>query len=137
MREGATPESAASGIGNQVSMEFNLAYRWHSCIGAADEEFTNKTYQQMFGKRGEDLSLPELVGGLGKWQAGIPDDPAERTFAGLQRKPDGTFDDGELMNIMTEAIEEVAGKFHSNFSSNSCILSDFTFLFIYFLLTDI
>ncbi|EGE05562.1 fatty acid oxygenase [Trichophyton equinum CBS 127.97] len=111
MREGAVPEAAASGIGNQVSMEFNLAYRWHSCIGAADEDFTNNTYQQMFGKRGEDLSLSELVGGLGKWQASIPDNPAERTFAGLQRKADGTFDDGELMNIMTEAIEEVAGSF--------------------------
>lgn len=30
----------ARGTGNQVSMEFNLSYRWHSCIGEGDEKWT-------------------------------------------------------------------------------------------------
>lgn len=30
--------------GNQCSVEFNLAYRWHSTIGRQDEAWTEKTY---------------------------------------------------------------------------------------------
>ncbi|KAK2747999.1 hypothetical protein FQN57_001590 [Myotisia sp. PD_48] len=111
MRKGAAPEAAASGIGNQVSLEFNMAYRWHSCIGKKDEEWTDETYHSLFGKRGEDLSLHELVQGLGKWQAEMPEDPSQRTFAGLQRGPDGKFNDDELVQIMADATEEVAGSF--------------------------
>lgn len=109
MREGGTPEAAPSGIGNQVSFEFNLAYRWHSCIGKEDELWTDDIYQELFGKPGEDVSIPELVGGLKKWQTEMPDDPAKRTFANLERNSNGKFDDGELMTIMTESVEQVAG----------------------------
>jgi linoleate 10R-lipoxygenase len=49
--------------------------------------------------------------GLGKYGASLPKDPSKRTFAGLQRQEDGTFKDEELINILTLAIEDVAGMF--------------------------
>jgi linoleate 10R-lipoxygenase len=33
-------KKTARGTGNQVSMEFSLSYRWHSCIGEGDEKWT-------------------------------------------------------------------------------------------------
>lgn len=110
MRDGAGPDTASSGLGNQVSFEFNLAYRWHSCIGKQDEEWTEETYRELFGKDGKDVSIPELLGGLKKWQTEMSEDPCARTFAHLKRGSDGKFDDGELMEIMTESVDQVAGK---------------------------
>lgn len=109
-RTGGATEKHESGLGNQVSVEFNLAYRWHSCIGEQDEEWTEQAYRDLFGKEAEDVSLPELLQGFRKWGHELPEDPSERSFGGLKRGTDGRFDDGELMNIMTEATEQVAGK---------------------------
>ena len=53
--------------------------------------------------------MPELLQGLGKWNAALDKDPLKRPFAGLTRKPDGSFDDGELVNILADSIEDVAG----------------------------
>ncbi|KAL1954110.1 hypothetical protein VTO42DRAFT_1734 [Malbranchea cinnamomea] len=110
-RKGPNPEETESGLGNQVSVEFNLAYRWHSCIGELDEKWTEDAYKELFGKPANEVSIPELLRGLKKWQMEIPKDPSQRTFAGLKRGPDGRFDDGELVKIMTEATEQVAGCF--------------------------
>lgn len=63
----------------------------------------------MFGKHADEVSLPELLQGLGKWTAELPKDPLKRPFAGLQRKEDGSFDDGDLVNILADCIEDVAG----------------------------
>lgn len=109
MRESGGNESAESGIGNQVSFEFNLAYRWHSCIGQQDERWTEEAYKEMFGQPAEDVSMPELLKGMKKWQTEMPDDPHQRTFANLKRGEDGRFDDTELTNIMADAAEQVAG----------------------------
>ncbi|KAL2369279.1 prostaglandin-endoperoxide synthase 1 [Blastomyces gilchristii SLH14081] len=107
----AAPESAESGVGNQVSFEFNLAYRWHSCIGQLDEKWIDEIYQDFFGKSAEQISMPELMAGMSKWQQLLPGDPSERTFAKLERQADGRFRDEDLARIMTEATEEVAGTF--------------------------
>ena len=55
------------------------------------------------------MSFPELLQGLGKWEASIPDDPMARQFAHLQRGPDGKFNDDDLVKILNDAIEEPAG----------------------------
>ncbi|EQL36018.1 prostaglandin-endoperoxide synthase 1 [Blastomyces dermatitidis ATCC 26199] len=107
----AAPESAESGVGNQVSFEFNLAYRWHSCIGQLDEKWIDEIYQDFFGKSAEQISTPELMAGMSKWQQLLPGDPSKRTFAKLERQADGRFRDEDLARIMTEATEEVAGTF--------------------------
>jgi linoleate 10R-lipoxygenase len=98
-----------SGLGNQCSFEFNLAYRWHSAIGAKDEEWTEEVYKQLFGKPANEVSMPELLMGLYKYETEIDVDPSKRTFAGLNRQANGTFRDDDLVKILTEAVEEVAG----------------------------
>lgn len=98
-----------SGVGNQVSAEFNLAYRWHSAISEKDEEWTEKLYKELFGKAAADVSLPELLQGLSKWEHGLDKDPQKRPFANLQRGPDGKFPDEGLVEILTSAIEDVSG----------------------------
>jgi linoleate 10R-lipoxygenase len=99
------------GIGNQVSAEFNLSYRWHSCIGEQDEKWTESVYQELFGKAPHEVSLEELMAGLGKYDHDLPKDPQKRPFARLKRGPDGKFDDGDLAQIMETGIEQVAGSF--------------------------
>lgn len=99
-----------AGLGNQCSVEFNLAYRWHSATSAKDEKWTEEAYKQMFGKPAEEVSMMELLMGLHKYEKSIPEDPGERTFAGLERQADGSFKDDDLVKIMTEAVEDVAGK---------------------------
>ena len=66
-------------------------------------------YQRLMGKHASEVTLPELLQGLGKWSASLPKDPMKRDFAGLKRGPDGKFDDGDLVNIISDAIEDVAG----------------------------
>ena len=102
------------GTGNQVSAEFNLAYRWHSAISEKDEQWTEAMYKKLFGKEAQDVSLPELLQGLGKWEHGLDPDPQKRPFAGLQRDADGRLPDQGLVDIITSSIEDTAGAFGAN-----------------------
>lgn len=49
--------------------------------------------------------------GVRKWEATVPEDPAERTIENLKRLPDGKFDDDDLVRLLTESVEDVAGCF--------------------------
>ncbi|PGH07589.1 hypothetical protein AJ80_07978 [Polytolypa hystricis UAMH7299] len=111
VRKGGAVHGAESGVGNHVSFEFNLAYRWHSTISQHDERWVDGVYQELFGKPAEEVSMPELLAGLGKWQHNIDKDPSQRTFEGLKRETDGRFKDEDLTRILTDAIEQVAGSF--------------------------
>ncbi|KAL8796662.1 MAG: hypothetical protein Q9195_001052 [Heterodermia aff. obscurata] len=102
------------GMGNQVSAEFNLAYRWHSAISEKDEQWTEGLYKQLFGKSAEDVTLPELLRGLGKWEHGLDQDPQKRPFANLKRDANGKFPDQGLVDIITSSIEDTAGAFGAN-----------------------
>ncbi|KAL8737471.1 MAG: hypothetical protein Q9181_001659, partial [Wetmoreana brouardii] len=99
-----------SGVGNAVSAEFNLAYRWHSCISEKDDLWTQNLYKELFGKSADDVSFQELLQGLGKWEHGLDPDPQKRPFAKLERDADGKLPDEGLVKILTESIEDVAGK---------------------------
>lgn len=103
-------EGTPRGLGNQVSAEFNLAYRWHSCISDKDDKWTQNLYQELFGKSGEEVSMVELLQGLGKWEHSLDKDPHKRPFAGLKRDADGKFADDDLAAILTESVEDMAGK---------------------------
>ncbi len=48
------------GIGNQVSAEFNLVYRWHSAISEKDEKWSEELFKKMFGKEASEISMPEV-----------------------------------------------------------------------------
>ncbi|KAI4164384.1 MAG: hypothetical protein LQ342_002031 [Letrouitia transgressa] len=107
-------DGTPSGVGNQVSAEFNLAYRWHSCISERDDKWTQELYRHLFGKDANEVSLQELMVGLGKWEHGLDPDPQKRPFAGLQRGADGKFPDEGLVTILKESVEDVAGAFGAN-----------------------
>jgi hypothetical protein len=57
-------EGVPRGVGNMVSVEFNLLYRFHSCISKKDERWTNDSLLKLLpGRKVEDLdkiTLPEL-----------------------------------------------------------------------------
>lgn len=100
------------GIGNQVSAEFNLVYRWHSAISERDERWTQDMYKEMFGKDAHEVSMQELLRGLSKWEHDLAKDPSQRPFAHLERGADGKYSDDDLVKIMTESIEDTAGTYH-------------------------
>ncbi|CAG8878159.1 unnamed protein product [Penicillium nalgiovense] len=104
-------DATPSGLGNQCSVEFNLAYRWHSTISQGDEKWIEQIYYDLMGKPAEQVSMPELLMGMKKVKGMLEADPAKRTFGHLQRNADGYFDDGELVNILTRATEDVASSF--------------------------
>ncbi|KAF2478296.1 prostaglandin G/H synthase 2/cyclooxygenase 2, pgh2/cox2 [Lindgomyces ingoldianus] len=104
------------GVGNQVSAEFNLLYRFHSIISQRDEkwleDFLSREVFKDISKPLEKLNPKELLMGLLSFEKNIPDDPKIRTFAGLRRDPKtGRFDDGAMVQILKDAIEEPAGLF--------------------------
>lgn len=108
------PEGVPRGIGNQVSAEFNLLYRFHSAISQRDEKWTNQFMQKIFPDKPLDQLTPQdFVQGLLRFEQSIPEDPAERTFDGLRRGANGKFDDAELVNIMKESMEDPAGLFNA------------------------
>ncbi|KAL9089341.1 MAG: hypothetical protein Q9159_002557 [Coniocarpon cinnabarinum] len=102
------------GMGNQVSAEFALVYRWHSAISEKDDRWTQALFKKMWGKPADEVSMPELLGGLAKWEAEMPDDPHERDFHGLMREDNGKFSDDELVDLVCDSIEDVAGAFGAN-----------------------
>ncbi|CEL05332.1 Putative Psi-producing oxygenase A [Aspergillus calidoustus] len=112
MQDGLLGEGAALATGNQVSAEFACCYRWHASISKRDELWTESFHREIMpGVDPETLSLKDFTAGLGRWQAGLPKNPEERPFAGLQRQPDGTFNDGELANLWKLSVEDCAGAF--------------------------
>uniref|UniRef100_A0A0L0MYV5 linoleate 8R-lipoxygenase n=1 Tax=Tolypocladium ophioglossoides (strain CBS 100239) TaxID=1163406 RepID=A0A0L0MYV5_TOLOC len=108
-------EGIPRGVGNQVSVEFNLLYRFHSCISKKDERWINNFFLKLFpGRNPDDLqnvSWSELGQALLTFEQSIPKDPSTRTFDGLEREADGTFKNEDLVRILKEAMEDPAGTF--------------------------
>ncbi|KAL6229356.1 hypothetical protein BDW75DRAFT_235267 [Aspergillus navahoensis] len=110
-RENDEHDAVPTGEGNQCAVEFNLAYRWHSTISRQDEIWTDKAYRDIVGVPGKDATKEQLIQGMKRAAGNLDKDPSKRTFGGLKRQSDGTFRDAELVDILTRAIEEVAGSF--------------------------
>lgn len=105
------PDGTPSGCGNMVSVEFNLVYRWHSCISKRDDEWTKEFYASLFpGKDPKTVGMREFMTRVAQWEESIPEDPGKRTFGGLERQENGGFKDDDLVRVLTESIEDVAGK---------------------------
>ncbi|PWY87652.1 heme peroxidase [Aspergillus heteromorphus CBS 117.55] len=112
MRDGLLSKAAGEATGNQVSAEFNLIYRWHSCISQRDEKWARQMYQELFpGRNPEEIPLDEFLRGVAQWEAGLSEQPQERPFAGLKRNPNGSFDEGDLVNLFADSVEDCAGAF--------------------------
>ena len=100
------------GVGNAVSAEFNLLYRFHSAISQRDDKWTGEFLKSLFGDiKPQDIDLMKFYEGVSKYEAGIPQEPSERTFAGFVRDPKtGTFKDSDLVGILKDSIEDPAGE---------------------------
>lgn len=105
-------KSATEATGNQASAEFNLVYRWHSCISQRDQKWSEELYKEVFaGKDPHTVNMQQFGCGLGRWEAKLSEDPLERPFANLNRNADGTFPDDDLVKIFEDSVEDVAGAF--------------------------
>lgn len=103
-----------SGVGNQVSVEFNLVYRWHSAISIRDEKWTNELYQSLFpGRDVATVTQWELLPKLKKWLDERGPDPSkwELDSGRYKRTANGAFDDADLIQILTDSTEDVACAF--------------------------
>ncbi|KAK8078122.1 hypothetical protein PG996_004292 [Apiospora saccharicola] len=100
--------------GNQCSFEFNLIYVWHSAISQRDEKWTQNLYEKLIGKDYDKATEMEILVALARWESAIPKDPQMRTFEKLQRQANGTFNDDDLVKILTESVEDLAGAFGAN-----------------------
>jgi hypothetical protein len=111
--EGITgPNGFAKATGNQVSVEFNLIYRWHSTISPKGERWLNDHMSMICqGAKAEDLTPEQVRSAMQRYAATIPADPGLRTFDRLQRNAEGYFEDAELVRILTEAGEDTAASF--------------------------
>lgn len=89
-------------------------YRWHSCISQRDEKWSEELYMEIFGKSYKEVSMQELLIGLGKLEAMTPDDPLKRDFAGMKRASDGKLNDDDLVRELTASIEDLAGSSGAN-----------------------
>ncbi|PHH71179.1 hypothetical protein CDD82_6708 [Ophiocordyceps australis] len=108
-------EGTPRGIGNQVSCEFNLLYRFHSMISKKDERWINSFFMRLFPERKSQdfstLSFADFGEAIVRYEKTIPADPAVRTFDGLERQQDGTFKNEDLVRILDEAMKDPAGLF--------------------------
>ncbi|KAH7303488.1 linoleate diol synthase [Stachybotrys elegans] len=112
---------APEATGNQVSVEFNLIYRWHSTLSKKDEYFTNKTFRDLLnGIDPAKATTEQMEEALMRFEREVPSNPQDRDFAGLVRGDDNTYSDDELVAILTSSIEDVAGAFGANQVPSCC-----------------
>jgi hypothetical protein len=103
-------QGTPSGVGNQVSCEFNLVYRWHATISQRDEKWLENAMEMMYP--GQDMSkidVDDFKLGLYKWIKTIEPDPAKREWGGLKRNASGFFDDDALVEELRKTTEDCAG----------------------------
>jgi len=99
--------------GNQVSVEFNLIYRWHSCISARDEKWSQDFFQKLFpGRDIVKLGFGEFLAGISQWKdETMAQKPELRTFGDLKRTSSGGFDTKDLSKLILEGTRDVSAAF--------------------------
>lgn len=104
-------------VGNQVSAEFNLVYRWHSAISDRDEKWTEEMWKEMFpGTDPYTMDWHEFIVRASKMEQELQAmKPYQRPFANLERnKKDLTLKDEDLVEILTSSVEDVANSYGAN-----------------------
>ncbi|KAL8651032.1 MAG: hypothetical protein Q9210_003484 [Variospora velana] len=129
------------GMGNQVSCEFSLLYRFHSAISKDDADWTEDFFKKCLPadlqhKSLEELTVEDMHSMMNTFaKRAAPEEetvgcakqaspktktgdsgaqttgPEFREFGGLKRGPDGRFDDAELAAILKHKIDDPAGVF--------------------------
>ncbi|KAJ7472240.1 heme peroxidase [Mycena galericulata] len=99
------------GEGNVVSIEFNLLYRWHSCLSEKDTEWTENQFKDLFKGMDFDSITPEdFLTTAGQKMRPDPD-VKKWTFNNLERGPNGRFKDSDLAEILHNATSWRAGAY--------------------------
>ncbi|KAJ6500909.1 heme peroxidase [Mycena sanguinolenta] len=102
------------GQGNHCSVEFNVLYRWHPTLSAADQKWTEDIFTKVFGNKPFDqLTLQDFGAAFAQLFATIDPHPNNRTFGGLTRGPDGKFSDDDIAKILLDATESPAGAYRA------------------------
>lgn len=110
-------EGVPIGVGNQVSVEFNLVYRWHSAISRKDEQWTTDLYHQLFPSKSAAeiaaLSEQDFVSALREWTFKQNPDPSKWPLDNgkYKRNARGAFEDSDLITVLADATEDVACAF--------------------------
>lgn len=102
------------GSGNVVSVEFAVLYHWHAALSAADDKWMEDVIRAHIPdlQSIDDVTAADFKKVMmteGHKLMVIP--PKEWTFGGLQRGPDGKFNDVELAEIIKDCIDEPAHAF--------------------------
>lgn len=115
------------GTGNLVSVEFAVLYHWHATLSAADDKWMEDIVREAFPNISsvEDLT-PAMFKDMMMQHASRfkNEEPRTWTFAGLQRGPDGRFEDRRLAELIKDCIEEPAHAFGARSTPQSLKLVD-------------
>ncbi|CZS85760.1 unnamed protein product [Fusarium graminearum] len=123
-------KNVSRGLGNQVTVEFNLLYRFHCAISMKDESYAEDFMAELFEKDEQwdpkSMGLPQFMQEMGKMKAkeGLkkPLEPWQQEF-GLRKdgnprfKPfkrneyTGLFDDEAMVNELTSAMDDPIANF--------------------------
>ncbi|KAK0439191.1 heme peroxidase [Armillaria borealis] len=109
-------EKVSRGQGNQVSVEFNLLYRWHATTAKEDIKWTEDEFASLFGavgKSADQVTLDDFkVAAITAFRKVDPE-PRNRVFGGMVRQADGTFKDDDLARILQDATDKAAGAYRA------------------------
>ena len=118
-------DPVSRGIGNQVTTEFNLLYRFHCAISTKDESYTEDfmkaTFEKFFGPKWDpkQLDLHQYLGARGAKPKKTKPEPWEITF-GLddnesrnftRSKITGLFDDQKMIDQLLKAMDDPISNF--------------------------
>ena len=109
------------GIGNQVTVEFNLLYRFHCAISLKDEQYTEDFMRKVFGIDPANCSVQDFLKAMqdSKQYDKDPPEPSKVTF-GIPGDNTRHFERNEITNLfdddqMTQALTAAMDDPISNF----------------------